>query len=91
MTRTKFRFCNVLHRWNRDDSTAEPALITRSRHRQQLEECLSHLEHCLTIVSQPDCAAEELRLASRCLGKITGMVDVEEVLDTIFADFCIGK
>jgi len=69
--------------------TAAPAL-TRVRHRRALEECRAALERSLEAGS-PELAAEDVRLAARALGRITGRVDVEEVLDVVFRDFCIGK
>lgn len=66
-----------------------PAL-TRLRHRQALEACHNHLER-FALASQTDLAAEDVRLAVRELGRITGRVDVEDLLDVIFRDFCIGK
>jgi tRNA modification GTPase len=69
----------------------EGALITRERHRRHLQRCAVHLESFLTGRLPMDAAAEELRLASLELGRVTGRVDVEELLDVIFRDFCIGK
>ena len=68
-------------------------LITRERHRQHLEQCLSHLENFKEKKNSSDFdkAAEDLRLATRHLGMIVGKVDVEEILGSIFNDFCIGK
>lgn len=66
-------------------------LITRERHRRHLQQCLQHLNNFLDRDLPMDLAAEELRLAMRELGKVTGRVDVEELLDVIFRDFCIGK
>lgn len=63
---------------------------TRERHRSALEACREALKRFATAKS-PELAAEDLRLASRALGRITGRVDVEEILDRIFAEFCIGK
>jgi tRNA modification GTPase len=63
---------------------------TRARHRAALEETATALERCLEAVL-PELAAEDLRLALRSLGRITGRVHVEEILDKIFRDFCIGK
>jgi tRNA modification GTPase len=63
---------------------------TRPRHRQALERCREALNRALA-APLPDLAAEDLRLASRALGTLTGHVDVEEVLDEIFRAFCIGK
>jgi tRNA modification GTPase len=64
--------------------------ITRERHRLALSDCLEHLER-FTEVKDPELEAEDLRLATRTLGRITGAVDVEDLLDVIFSDFCIGK
>ncbi len=68
-------------------------LITRERHRQNLKECLVHLKNFNKKNSEGDFdkAAEDIRLATRNLGKIVGEVDVEEILGSIFNDFCIGK
>lgn len=63
---------------------------TRARHREALESCVANL---LRAESAPvtELVAEDLRLAIRALGQITGRVDVEDLLDVIFRDFCIGK
>ena len=68
-------------------------LITRERHRQHLEQCINHLQNFKNKNGSEefDKAAEDLRLATRHLGMIVGKVDVEEILGSIFNDFCIGK
>ncbi|BDA43876.1 probable tRNA modification GTPase GTPBP3, mitochondrial [Coccomyxa sp. Obi] len=66
-------------------------LITRVRHRQLLEECVAALERYEGTWQELEIAAEELRTACRALGKITGAVDTEDVLDALFSEFCIGK
>ena len=68
-------------------------LITRERHRQHLVQCGDHLKNFLDKNDKKnfDKAAEDLRLATRHLGMIVGKVDVEEILGSIFNDFCIGK
>ena len=68
-------------------------LITRERHRQHLMQCSDHLKRFLQKNDKKDFdkAAEDLRLATRHLGMIVGKVDVEEILGSIFNDFCIGK
>ena len=73
--------------------TSEDILITRARHRENLEQCLNHLKNFEEKNEQKDFdkAAEDLRLATRHLGVIVGKVDVEEILGSIFSDFCIGK
>jgi tRNA modification GTPase len=73
----------------------EGAMITRARHRQHVVAAAEAL-HRFSKLSQQgsmavDLAAEELRLAASELGRITGAVDVEDVLDVLFRDFCIGK
>ena len=65
-------------------------ILTRTRHRHALENCLAALER-YDIDAGHELAAEELRLAADALGRITGRVDIENVLDIIFRDFCIGK
>ena len=69
------------------------ALITRERHRIKLKECLKEIEKFLKKDPTKDLelAAEDLRMATRHLGSIVGKVDVEEILGSIFKDFCIGK
>ena len=68
-------------------------LITRERHRIKLNECLKEIDKFLKKDQTKDLelAAEDLRMASRHLGAIVGKVDVEEILGSIFKDFCIGK
>jgi len=74
-------------------TTTEDILITRERHRQNLINCVQHLEKFQKkkFAKDFDKAAEDLRLATRHLGMIVGKVDVEELLGSIFNDFCIGK
>ena len=69
----------------------EEIIITRERHRQNLEQCLQNLVNFKNQKDDFDKAAEDLRLATRHLGMIVGKVDVEEILGSIFNDFCIGK
>jgi tRNA modification GTPase len=73
--------------------SSDDILITRGRHRQHLEQCLEQLKNFnkKKEVEDFDKAAEDLRLATRHLGMIVGKVDVEEILGSIFNDFCIGK
>ncbi len=73
--------------------SVEDTIITRERHRQHLEQCVIHLDKFKKKENEKDFdkAAEDLRLATRHLGMLVGKVDVEEVLGSIFNDFCIGK
>jgi tRNA modification GTPase len=76
-----------------DFFTPEPALVTRERQRAHLKETLTALRDAQRAGEEgrEDIMAEQLRLAARALGKLLGRVDVEDVLDVIFRDFCIGK
>jgi tRNA modification GTPase len=73
-------------------ANAESALITRDRQRRAIEACCAHLERgdgaqglALELVT------EEVRLAARELARLVGRIDVEDLLDVVFRDFCIGK
>ena len=72
-------------------AVGEPAIVTRARHRAELEAACLALERFRGERGGPELKAEELRLAARHLGRLTGRIDVEEVLGAIFAEFCIGK
>jgi tRNA modification GTPase len=71
----------------------EPALVTHARQRHALGEAVERLEAAIAcaVPGREEIVAEELRLAARALGRITGRVGVEDVLDHIFKNFCIGK
>ena len=66
------------------------APLTRRRHREALESCLMHLDRAAE-GSEIELIAEDIRLSTRAMGKITGHVDVEDILDRLFNEFCIGK
>jgi tRNA modification GTPase len=66
------------------------APLTRARHRRGLEDCVAALERAEN-AELPELAAEDLRVAARALGRLTGRVEVDEILDVVFRDFCIGK
>ena len=68
----------------------EAPVLTRARHGQALEEAAASLRRSFS-AALPELRAEDLRLALRSLGRITGAVNVEDLLDVIFRDFCIGK
>lgn len=73
---------------------SEHPVITRARHREGLEACSFELKRALAGLREGrsgELVAEDLRLAARSLGRITGRVDVEDLLDVVFRDFCIGK
>jgi tRNA modification GTPase len=73
----------------------EASLVTRARHRRSLEETVAAIDCALAEAaakdSREELIAEELRRAATSLGRLVGRVDVEDVLDAIFRDFCIGK
>ena len=64
--------------------------LTRARHRRELEACVAALGRAESN-AQAELAAEDIRIAARALGRLTGRVEVDEVLDVVFRDFCIGK
>jgi tRNA modification GTPase len=74
---------------------AESTIVTRSRHRRALEDTVAALERALKEAerrpAREELVAEEFRAAATTLGRLTGRVDVEDILDVIFRDFCIGK
>ena len=74
-------------------SSNNNVLITRERHRVKLNDCLIEIDKFLRKdqSNELELAAEDLRMATRHLGGIVGKVDVEEILGSIFKDFCIGK
>lgn len=73
-------------------SVGEAPLATRQRHRHALMSCAEALGRAVDLSHLPgELRAEELRQAADCLGRITGRIDVEDLLDVIFRDFCIGK
>jgi tRNA modification GTPase len=73
-------------------NAGEAPLITRERHREAFSDCLDALRRGQAAeISDVELVAEDLRLAMRALGRIAGRVDVEDLLDVVFRDFCIGK
>jgi tRNA modification GTPase len=74
------------------EAPGDAPALTRPRHRHALGEAVAALQHGLVApADQPELLAEDLRLAMRSIGRITDRVDVEELLDFVFRDFCIGK
>jgi tRNA modification GTPase len=71
-------------------SGGDAPVITRARHRESAAECLEAIQRA-KFAPLPELVAEDLRLAMRALGRITGTFDVEDLLDIVFRDFCIGK
>lgn len=70
----------------------EAPALTRARHRRLVEEAKAALSHAIpALAAGPELAAEEVRMAATALGRLTGRIDVEDLLDEIFASFCIGK
>jgi tRNA modification GTPase len=84
---------SALTRFCEDYFPAEPALVTRERQRAHLQETALALRDAQAAAAEgrEEIVAEQLRLATRALGKLLGRVDVEDILDVIFRDFCIGK
>jgi len=71
---------------------SESGLIGRTRQRKLLEETVASLRRSIDVVGQgEELAAEELRTAVHSLGRLLGRVDVEDILDKIFREFCVGK
>ena len=72
--------------------SGEVSLISRARQRKLLEETADSLQRSIEVIGKgEELAAEELRAAAYSLGRLLGRVDVEDILDAIFRDFCIGK
>jgi len=70
----------------------EGGLISRTRQRKLLQETAASLQRCIAVIGQgEELAAEELRTAAHSLGRLLGRVDVEDILDVIFREFCVGK
>eukprot|EP00557_Chaetoceros_sp_GSL56_P008607 CAMPEP_0176492764 /NCGR_PEP_ID=MMETSP0200_2-20121128/9187_1 /TAXON_ID=947934 /ORGANISM="Chaetoceros sp., Strain GSL56" /LENGTH=576 /DNA_ID=CAMNT_0017890377 /DNA_START=260 /DNA_END=1990 /DNA_ORIENTATION=+ len=97
LTRMLYERLNLSHEnsESKASATEEDAVITRARHRRHVESAAEALRRFEMRSGEGyvalDMAAEELRLAASELGRITGAVDVEDVLDVLFSDFCIGK
>ena len=71
-------------------ATPSNVLITRERYKEALKDCVKNLK-IFSFDKDIECSAEDIRLACRAIGKITGEVKVDEILDNIFGSFCIGK
>lgn len=84
LTETVFSYFNELY------TASSSQLITRQRYKDALYECLENLER-FNLSKDIELAAEDIRLACRAIGKITGRVEIDEILDKIFSSFCIGK
>jgi len=70
----------------------EGGLISRTRQRKLMQETVASLQRCIAVIGQgEELAAEELRAAAHSLGRLLGRVDVEDILDVIFREFCVGK
>ena len=76
----------------REMASPEPALLTRERQRIAVGEAVAAILRAEALDhGQPELIAEELRLAARALERLVGRIDVEDVLDSLFSGFCIGK
>jgi tRNA modification GTPase len=70
----------------------EGGLIGRARQRKLLQETATSLQRSIAVIGEgEELAAEDLRAAAHSLGRLLGRVDVEDILDVIFRDFCVGK
>jgi tRNA modification GTPase len=83
----------IIRKLSKKFTMSNNILVTRERHRDKLNACLKEINNFLKKDQRIDIemAAEDLRMATRHLGGIVGKVDVEEILGSIFKDFCIGK
>jgi tRNA modification GTPase len=81
----------LTQRVRQDLSGSDFPATTRARHRIQLEAARVHLLGALASLAAPELAAEDVRLCARALGRVTGVIGVEDVLDQVFSQFCIGK
>ena len=75
-------------------AVGDGGVLTRARHRRHLQECLNFLDQAAFAAvdgGEVELIAEDVRLAGQALGRITGRVDVEDILDVVFGEFCIGK
>jgi len=72
-------------------AASEAPTVTRARHRETLEAACRHLERALSPARAAELVAEDVRLVSRCLERLSGRVGAEDVLDRVFGAFCIGK
>lgn len=82
----------ITERARADLGKSEAAPLTRLRHQEAVRDGIAALDRALTAsVHAPELVAEDLRLAARALGRVTGRVDMEDVLDRLFSQFCIGK
>lgn len=81
----------IKNRIKNNMNTSENVLITRARHRECFQKCYDCLQLFLDHKESHDIASEYLRESTRWLGKVTGEIDLEEVLDVVFKEFCIGK
>ena len=68
----------------------EAPMLTRARHREALQESAANLARA-KVAELPELRAEDVRLSVRAVGRITGRVDVEDILDALFSEFCVGK
>jgi tRNA modification GTPase len=69
----------------------EPVLLVRERQRRAVQSAIGHVEAAISAASEIEIVAEELKLAARDLSRLTGQIEAEDLLDVIFAEFCIGK
>ena len=84
--------CEVKNQIKNKVQGHDGVLISRLRYREALVDCVNHLSFVIdNQISDIELKAETLRHASDCIGRITGKIDVEDLLDVIFSEFCVGK
>lgn len=82
--------CSALASWAEGRTAGSPSIVRRERHRAALAEAADAIRGAV-VATEPELAAEKLRIAGDALGRITGRVDADAVLDIVFGEFCIGK
>jgi tRNA modification GTPase len=80
----------AITRWASERSAGETPLVTRERHRAALQDAVVAVRNAVKR-GEPELAADDLRVATEAIGRVTGRIDVEAVLDVVFGEFCIGK
>ncbi len=83
--------CNEMIVSPREGYKGQDKACCRLRHRKHVQECIDALLGYQEVNEQLELASEELRYAAKALGKVTGAIGIEDILDAIFSEFCVGK